>query len=638
MFLKIKNVSLFCIAFVAFILVQAQNYTDKKHYLIDSLDLKVLIPSDKKIIDLALTKYHEATHDSIRLKAITTIVDNSRDDNLCTKYNQWIYNYTRKRIKDVLLKNEFKNLKKEDEVLLKYYSNSIHNKGIAFYISGDLSNALAHYYKSLKLREKMNDNYLIADSYSNIASVYDSQGNVSKGILYNNKAIVIAKKNNYKEILAIVFSNLGVTYSKQGKIEYALKYHEKSLAINKELNNVAGVANALSLIGRIYKDKGELTEGLGYLNKSLKVIEKNEYQSEVISILMDISKIHLTQGAILKAQNTAERALNIAKEHGEAERIMITSSLLSIIYQKNNNWEKALSMQKLYVQMEDSIQNNEIEKNLIEQESEYTLDKKQQEVQLLSIQNEVQELKLHKNRTSIILISLALLSALIFIFLAYRGNKKKQYINTLLERQKEEISQKNEAKKTMLKEIHHRVKNNLQVVNSLLRMQSSKMDDENIVNMFKETQGRVRSMAKLHEKMYQSGDLKKLNAKEHVTMLIEEIVRSYSIDTNIVLDIDIEAIFVDSGTMMPLSLIINEMITNSLKYAFKGRENGRITVKINKISPTTNELYIADDGNGYVFEKVTEGLGSRLIQSFTHQLNGTIEKLNQSGTGYKITF
>ena len=117
----------------------------------------------------------------------------------------------------------------------------------------------------------------------------------------------------------------------------------------------------------------------------------------------------------------------------------------------------------------------------------------------------------------------------------------------------------------------------------------------------------------------------------------KEIVQNYTVGKEIELDLDIEELFIDSQTMMPLSLLINEIITNSLKYAFEGREEGLITVKFNKVSDT-NELIISDDGIGFVSNPIIKGLGFRLIASFTRQLDGSIEKIMGSGTTYKLVF
>jgi len=637
MFFKAKNTFLFIFFLVLYISSQAQNYADKNYYLVDSLEYDILIESEKKRLDSSLKIYHKTTSDIQKLEAINFIVENSWDDNLWPKYNQWIYNLTKEKLNGILLNESFKNLSEKEKILLKYYSNSINNFGVVNATKGDLTLSLEFFYQSLIVREKINDTIGISESYINIGSIYHTQGNLSKDFEFNKKALIIAEKLDLKEALVTIYNNLGVSYSKKMNNVKALEFHEKSLAINKELKSAIGIASSLSQIGRIYKDNGNLTEGLSYLLESLKVIEEYGYQAGIISALTDIASVYFEQGNISQAKITAEKAMKIALKHGDPVGIMQTSLVLSSIYKKNDNWEKAFVMKEVYFKMRDSIQNNEIEKSLIEQQSKYNLEKKEQEIELLSTKNVIQELKLTKNKNSIILISIALFLAIVTAFVSFRGYKKKLYINKLLERQKIEISRQNEAKKTMLQEIHHRVKNNLQVVNSLLRMQSSKMEDENIVGMFRETQSRIRSMARLHEKMYQSGDLEKLNAKEHITMLVEEIVKNYSVDKTISLNLDIDTIFIDSQTMMPLSLIINEIISNSLKYAFEGREKGGISVKLNKLEGR-NELIISDDGVGYVSGSVTEGLGTRLIDSFTRQLNGSIEKVIKNGTSFKLIF
>jgi len=203
------------------------------------------------------------------------------------------------------------------------------------------------------------------------------------------------------------------------------------------------------------------------------------------------------------------------------------------------------------------------------------------------------------------------------------------------------LKKENDQKTNMLKEIHHRVKNNLHIVNSLLRIQSSKIEDEHIVQMFKKTQRRVLSMAILHEKMYQSENLKNLNAKEHFESLIRDLVDTYGINKNIELDISIAPVNFTMDTLLPLGLIINELINNSLKYAFKDREKGKISILI-KTTKRKNfyELIIGDDGIGIQEDQSLKSnqIGANLVHAFVKQLNGNISHMELSGTFYKIVF
>jgi len=200
------------------------------------------------------------------------------------------------------------------------------------------------------------------------------------------------------------------------------------------------------------------------------------------------------------------------------------------------------------------------------------------------------------------------------------------------------LKNQNEEKIVLLKEVHHRMKNNLQMVNSLLKFQSREIEDEKIINMFKDAQNRVLSMSLLHEKMYNSKDLQHIDIEEHLTLLIKDLVKSYAIEKKIHLNIKIENVDFKIQTLVPLGLIINEMITNSLKYAFKDRDKGTITVHLKQLDAKLQELIIGDDGEGYSPEKKSEGLGTKLIQIFVKQLNGTMTKLDHSGAFYKLVF
>jgi len=190
----------------------------------------------------------------------------------------------------------------------------------------------------------------------------------------------------------------------------------------------------------------------------------------------------------------------------------------------------------------------------------------------------------------------------------------------------------------LLREIHHRMKNNLQVVTSLLRMQSSKIEDKKVANLFKETQNRVLSLAKLHEKMYRSDNLENINVEEHFTLLIEDLITNYTFKKSIRASISVDNIDLGVKTLVPLGLIINEVISNSLKYAFIDQDSGIITVQLKKLTNNQYELIIGDNGCGKKNTETKTGLGTKLIHIFTKQLNGTLKTLDEKGTVYQILF
>lgn len=202
------------------------------------------------------------------------------------------------------------------------------------------------------------------------------------------------------------------------------------------------------------------------------------------------------------------------------------------------------------------------------------------------------------------------------------------------------IIQSLQEKEVLLREVHHRVKNNMQIISSLLNLQIKFEDLDEIVGILKESQGRVKSMAMVHEKLYQSDNFTNINFKEYITKLVTDIFYSYGITTSAIeLVFDIDDINLNIDTAIPLGLIINELVTNSVKYAFPQGE-GTIKIKLKSL-PDEMQLTIADNGIGvpedFDIENI-ETLGLQLVNSLTDQIDGDMELDRINGTEFKITF
>jgi two-component sensor histidine kinase/ligand-binding sensor domain-containing protein len=201
-------------------------------------------------------------------------------------------------------------------------------------------------------------------------------------------------------------------------------------------------------------------------------------------------------------------------------------------------------------------------------------------------------------------------------------------------------------KEILLKEIHHRVKNNLQVISSLLYLNSKKVKSKEALNMFKDSQNRVKSIALVHERLYQSKDLGKIDFKEYIQKLTNDLFRSYGVNLSVInLKIDINNVFISIDTAVPCGLIINEIISNSLKYAFPDYEDenksGLININFSKDEMNKWVLVVGDNGIGIpeeAEEKKKNSLGLQLIDTLVAQLDGTLEIDLSSGTAFVIKF
>jgi len=673
-FVLLINIGLF----LAVIQSYSQNYANQEYYLIDSLNLKELSAIDKKLIDTSLDLYHSADQDSTKLSALRKIVDECRNDNVWPKYNQWVYDFVGEKLK----RNNTFSIDKTNNYtllnLLEHKAEALGNFGIVYYKQGNIIRSLECYNKSFKLSEKIDHKSGMAASLHNVAFIFRDQGKISKALEYFFKSLRINEDIGDKKMIAASLNNIGIVYANQGNITKALEYYQKSLKIREDVGDEINVASSIYNIASLYQKNDSIPKALEYYQKSLIMFEDLNYKRGIANSLVkmgmllekegnnskaldnytrslkineeigdkrgvaislnNIGNVYYKQLKIKEAKEFASESLRVAQKLGFPGEIKNAAKLLSKIYQHENNWKSSFKMERLFIIMRDSIRNVNTEKDVIRQQASYEIDKKEQKILLLSTQNEVQQLKLDRNKILIISFSIGLGLALILVVVTYGGYKKKQVVNKLLEKQKEEITKKNDEKKAMIQEIHHRVKNNLQVVNSLLKFQSREIEDEKVVNMFKEAQSRVVSMALLHEKMYRSEDLQHINIKEHITLLVTDLVNSYAVGKNIKLNIVIEEVNIGLQTLVPLGLIINELITNSLKYAFHDEKEGVITVSLKPLDAKKCELIIGDDGIGFFLEKESTGLGTKLIQIFTKQLNGTMTKLNQIGSFYKLVF
>lgn len=220
------------------------------------------------------------------------------------------------------------------------------------------------------------------------------------------------------------------------------------------------------------------------------------------------------------------------------------------------------------------------------------------------------------------------------------------FMNDITEQKQAQLAvrQSLREKEVLLKEIHHRVKNNLQVITSLLSLQASFLDQPAITDIFRKTQYRINSMGMVHEMLYQSQDLSNIDYREYLQRLVSGLIRAMRSDgVPVTLELSVPQIYLNVDTAVPLGLIINEIVTNSLKYAFPKGEKGTLYIKLTKCDYPEFLLQIGDDGVGYdnqaLSQKAVTSLGLSLMRRLTIQLKGTIEHVKtSSGTHYELYF
>jgi two-component sensor histidine kinase/ligand-binding sensor domain-containing protein len=249
----------------------------------------------------------------------------------------------------------------------------------------------------------------------------------------------------------------------------------------------------------------------------------------------------------------------------------------------------------------------------------------------------------YKSVWFLLLIMLAMV-IVVYYFTEYRTYKLKNqqaYLESKIEERTLEIQESEKEKTVLLQEVHHRVKNNLQIIISLFRLQSHFTDNEEALELFRNSQNRIRSMSKIHEKLYETKDLANISIEEYIAELIHDIIESYDIKNTVKVNAKIEKCIIPLDDLTPLALIINEIITNSLKYGLKDVENPEIFISIAQTVIGDTTLVCGDNGNGFD-EKIWidhQTMGMELIKTLADQLDGDINLTQETHkTFYTLKF
>lgn len=204
------------------------------------------------------------------------------------------------------------------------------------------------------------------------------------------------------------------------------------------------------------------------------------------------------------------------------------------------------------------------------------------------------------------------------------------------------LSRALDEKTILLKEVHHRVKNNLQVISSLLNLQSGYITDPAALQVFTESRNRVRSMALIHEKLYKSDNLSHIDFEEYIGAVSGDLLATFAgSGRGIQITLEVDRVMLPVDSAVPCGLIVNELVTNCFKYAFQHGDRGEIRIAMKRLNGTELRLSVSDNGIGFPKDldfRNTESLGMQLVTTLSEQLKGTVVLKNDGGTTFEISF
>lgn len=401
-------------------------------------------------------------------------------------------------------------------------------------------------------------------------------------ILYQNGIDLMLKTGKAPEQLGKFYNNISQVYNEHFKdYPQALQYQQKAVAFNLERNNRISLTHNYNTIAEIYLNMGNYT----------------------------------------LANNYAHQMIGLSRSLNAPFRLLNGYMVLSAINRKMGRFDSALYYYETKANLSDSLNNLERSSQIAEMQTRFETVEKEEQIGFLYNLNKT------KNQRLWILGGAATL--LLFLFAVVWMQKRRS------QRQQVQIRQQSEKLQWMMKELHHRVKNNLQIVSSLLNLQGYRLKDEESAAAIRESQLRVQAMSLMHQRLYQVEDVSMVNFKLYLTDLAETLMQAYGYSPDqFDLRIRVEKEMLDVDTVMPLGLLVNEVITNAFKYAYAGVERPALTIGLSEKDQAL-ELDIADNGPGM---KETaggeEGFGKKLIQALSRQLKATCTVTSDKGTRY----
>ncbi|MEO3404717.1 histidine kinase dimerization/phosphoacceptor domain -containing protein [Mucilaginibacter sp. CAU 1740] len=571
--------------------------------------------------------------------------------------------------------------KEKEATALKYTGDYLHLRGRASEALTALEQALA-IYKQIGFRD-------LQGVYNLMGNVYTQLGNYHLSIKYELLSAQTAEALGDNSLqLSSIYNHIALTYYFLKQDKEALFYWEKAKAIAQKYNDAGYMQTILSNMATSWVRLKQYQKALDLLP----VIEK-KYPPTEMQMKLRIPYIYFNTYMSMREYKKAEpyyeklrvfqRTLpdddaNLVYLYSAIIRYMVVVKNMKEVYpflRKQDDLQKstgnnlfrsenqlqwfladsaagdlksAIGHYKLYKSLSDSVFNADKANQINSLQIQFETDQKDKNIKLLTKTNNLQAETIRKDNTIKQVIAGAVVLLLLLLALSYNRYRLKQKSNALLQAKQDEINRQYDIlkkvlseKEWLLREIHHRVKNNLQIVISLLNTQSAYINNQDAMEAIQNSQHRMYAMSLIHQKLYQSDSLATIDMKWYIHELVSYMRECFDIDKNVRFLIEADEVNLDVAQAVPLGLILNEAVTNSIKYAFPNNRLGMVSIMLQRDDERNCTLMIADNGIGLpedFDEDSLNSLGMSLMKGLSEQLGGTFTLQSDKGLHIQIAF
>lgn len=507
--------------------------------------------------------------------------------------------------------------------------------GIYHELKAQTNQALEYYTQAKIIQKEINDSVGLAFTYSNLGLFYYTIHDYKNAEINQSKSLELHRLLKDTVSMANNFQNLGIiyTYLDSTQIDQALSFYHQAAEIYQQYHQDYYLSATYVNMAKVYFEKNEYNTSLQLYDK---VAQLNPNDPEFLQVSnFSRATIYYQKKEYQKALKFLRQSTQYAEKRGVIEKLNYHYELFHQIFTDLHQSDSALFYYQKQMSVKDSIFNQNLKEKLMELELKYEVEKRDKKALKLELENEQvshqNELAEGQIKRLYIYLGFGLLLTILIVALLIQKTKT----NQTLENKNQIIADNLAEKEVLLKEIHHRVKNNLQLVSTLLVLQEKETDSEELSRIVQESRQRIQTIGLIHQALYQRQNLSGIQVEDYLKTLVD-LVRSMSQYKDIDTHFNIETMVLDIDTSIPLALIINELYTNSIKYAFT---EDTLQPKINiKLTEINNELVLVftDNGQGFDSSLIKENFGTKLIRSLSRQLKAQVSTVSNSN-GTQVT-
>ncbi len=512
-------------------------------------------------------------------------------------------------------------------------SKAINNMGLVYKTQGRYEQAMESFFRALELRGAESGKDQTANVHINIAATYAVQEGYEKARHYYEKALEgfqLKGDSNSEHQLYLDLAGLELA---AGNLTECSKLLDRAFVYWKKSPIQSELARAWYIQGNYWLERGDLASAESSYSEALEIYQRIGNRGQAAGCTLRMAEVSRKRGALSEALRRALEALEMARSIGSINIQSRTHLELSIIYSRLSDFKNALEQRISYEKFNDSLQDADVKTRISELEERYQNEQKDRKMAELLAQNRAQELGLKNQEIKVWgLFAVVCIGSVIGASLWLRSRQRLRN-QKKLEEKNAQIERSLEEKEILLREVHHRVKNHLQFVSSLLNLHLRHLPKGEAFEALGEAAGRIRSLSLVHESLYRGNRFTDVRVDQYLKELIESLIHVFGLrEEACEVQLKLEPFSLEIERAIPLGLIVNEWVTNAFKHGRDAQDKLALSVEL-KVLEKAIELQVSDRGRGFEWASkaaASSGMGLKLVEQLLEKLGAQVDTVQSS--------